>query len=205
MSAAAFPWVPEWLRIAVTLAMLAVILIVGLAALRAAATLLVFAGQVAGEGAQRLTTWLSDLLIRLALVIVAAFRGVLLTIARAFWWLARGLWARTGASMLAPIAVRLEAMRQRRMLRQLWEDEYRDQFPDFADFLDAFARGGKPRADERQEPRFDGAPPPGASPRRDPPRPRPSAPPPPPPQAPPDPKRLAFIAPGALLCIPVSG
>jgi len=75
MSAAAFPWVPEWLRIAVTLAMLAVILIVGLAALRAAAILLVFTGQVAGEGAQRLTTWLSDLLIRLALVIVAAFRG----------------------------------------------------------------------------------------------------------------------------------
>lgn len=201
MSAAAFPWVPEWLRIAVTLAMLAVILIVGLAALRAAAILLVFTGQVAGEGAERLTTWLSHLLIRLVLAVVAVLSGVLLTIARVFWRMARGLWARTGASMLAPIAVRLEAMRQRRMLRQLWEDEYRDQFPDFADFLDAFARSGKPREGEREEPRFDDTPPPGSPPRREPPRPRPAPTPPPPP----DPNRLAFIAACRLLGVPESG
>lgn len=202
MSAVAFPGVPEWLRIAVTLAMLAVILIVGLAALRAAAILLLAGAQVAGEGAQRLTMWLSDMLIQLALAVVAVLSMALLTTARAFWWAARDLWARTGASMLAPIAVRLEAVRQRQMLRQLWQDEYRDQFPEFPDFLDAFARGGKPRAGERQEPRFDNAPPPGPPPRRDSPRPRPSPPPSPPP---PDPKRLAFIAACRLLGVPESG
>ncbi|KWT91736.1 MULTISPECIES: hypothetical protein [unclassified Variovorax] len=195
MSAAAFPGVPEWLRIAVTLAMLAVILIVGLAALRAVAILLLAGAQVAGEGAQRLTIWLSDMLIQLALGAVSMTVAALPTAARAFWWMARDAWARTGARALAPFAVKLEELRQRAALRRVWANEYRDQYPTFAAFLDAFARGGKPRADERQEPRFDDAPPqPG---------PRPSSPPPPAP--PPDPKRQAFIAACRLLGVPESG
>ena len=215
MSAAAFPGVPEWLRIAVTLAMLAVILIVGLAALRAVAILLLSGAQVAGEGAQRLTIWLSDMLIQFALGVISMTVAALLAVARALWWMARHAWARTGALALAPFAVKLEELRQRAALRRVWANQYRDQYPTFAAFLDAFARGGKPCADERQEPRFDDAPPsdhprdqprdePRAPPRAPPqPGPRPSSPPPPAP--PPDPKRQAFIAACRLLGVPESG
>lgn len=178
MSAAMFPWVPDWLRILLTLAMLAVGLIVAFAAARAALYLLCVAGEAAWEGAQRLALWLSNLLIQFALGVVAVMGTALLVGARALWWGVRYLAARA----LAPLAVWFEALRQRARLRQLWGEEYRDQFPRFEDFLYAFERGGKPREEERQEPRFDNGP--KAQKKREPHRPSP----------PPDPKRLAYIA-----------
>lgn len=195
MSAAEFPWVPEWLRILLTLTLLAVGLIVAVAALRAALVVAEVVGVAGWSGAQRLTVWLSDLFIKFVLGCVAVLGAALLTAARALWWMARSLAARA----FAPMAVWFETLRQRERLRQLWEEEYRDQFPRFEDFLEAFARGGKPREDERQEPRFDEAPQPQR--KREPPQPRPSPPPPPPP----DPRRLAFVAACRLMGVPESG
>lgn len=195
MSAALFPWVPEWLRILLTLALLGLGLIVGVAALRAALVVAEVVSVAVWKCAQRLTVWLSDLLIRLLLgsgVVVAA---ALLTTARVCGQAAARLCARA----FAPLALWFESMRQREKLRLLWEEEYRDEFLRFEDFLEAFARSGKSREEERQEPRFDEAPSPKPPPKRDPPRPRPSPPP------PPDPKRLAFVAACRLMGVPESG
>jgi hypothetical protein len=196
MSAALFPWVPEWLRILLTLALLALGLIVAVAALRASLIVAEVVSVAAWKGAQRLTVWLSDLLIRLLLGSVVVLAAALLTTARVCGQAA----ARLCARVFAPLALWFESIRQREKLRLLWEEEYRDEFPRFEDFLEAFARGGKAREDERQEPRFDEAPSPKPPPKRDPPRPRPSPPPPPP-----DPKRLAFIAACRLMGVPESG
>ncbi|WP_079365516.1 hypothetical protein [Hydrogenophaga sp. H7] len=195
MSAAMYPWVPEWLRILLTLALLGLGLIVGVAALRAALIVAEVVSVAAWKGAQRLTVWLSDLLIRLVLGSGVVLAAALLTTARVCGRAAARLCARA----FAPIALWFESMRQREKLRLLWEEEYRDQFPRFEDFLEAFARGGKPREEERQEPPFDEAPRAKPPPKRDPPRPRPSPPP------PPDPKRLAFAAACRLMGVPESG
>lgn len=201
MSAVAdFLWVPEWLRLMVTLGALALGLVAGLAALRAAAVLLLAVAQAVWEGAQRLTMWLSELFINIVLSVAAAIGATLLTIGLALLVAARNLWARLSARALAPITIWLEATRQRQELRRLWANEYRDQYPRFADFLDAFARGGRPREDERQKPSFEDAPRSSPPPKRDPPRSRPSPPPPPP-----DPKRQAFIAACRVLGVPDSG
>jgi hypothetical protein len=196
MTAAVFPWVPEWLRILLTLGLLALGLIVAVAALRAAVIVAEVVSVAVWKGAQRLTVWVSDLLIRLLMGSAAILVAALLTTARVCGRAA----ARLSARAFAPLALWFESIRQREKLRLLWVEEYRDQFPRFEDFLEAFARGGKPREDERQEPRFDDAPP--GPPGRDPPRPRPSPSPPPPP---PDAKRLAFIAACRLLGVPESG
>lgn len=195
MSAALFPWVPEWLRILITLALLGLGLIVGVAALRASLIVAEVVSVAAWKGAQRLTVWLSDLLIRLLLGSGVVLTAALLTTARVCGQAAARLCGRA----FAPLALWFESMRQREKLRLLWEEEYRDQFPRFEDFLEAFARGGKPREEERQEPRFDEAPSAKPPPKRDPPRPRPSPPP------PPDPKRRAFVAACRLMGVPESG
>jgi hypothetical protein len=195
MSAAEFPWVPEWLRILLTLALLGLGLVVAVAALRAALIVAEVVSVAVWKGAQRLTVWLSDLLITLLLGSAAILVAALQTTARSGGRAVAGLSARA----FAPLAVWFESIRQRERLRQLWEEEYRDQFATFEEFLEAFARGGKPRAEERQEPRFDEAPP-GPTPKREPPQPRPSPPPPPP-----DPRRQAFIAACCLLGVPESG
>lgn len=196
MSAALFPWVPEWLRILLTLVLLALGLIVAVAALRASLIVAEVVSVAAWKGAQRLTVWLSDLLIRLLLGSGVVLAAALLTTARVCGQAA----ARLGARAFAPLALWFESIRQREKLRLLWEEEYRDQFATFEEFFEAFARGGKPREDERQEPRFDDAPRQPPPPKREPPRPRPSPPPPPP-----DPKRLAFVAACRLMGVPESG
>ena len=114
MSAIAFPGVPEWLRILVTLAVLAGGLIVAFAAARAALVLLAAALEAAWEGAQRLALWLSDLFIKLVLGCVAVIAAAVLTAARALWWMVRSLAARA----FAPMALWFERLRQRERLRQ---------------------------------------------------------------------------------------
>lgn len=201
MSAAAhLLGVPEWLQLMVRVGALALGLIMGLAALRAAAVLFLMGVQATWEGVQRLTFWLSELAIDTALCAAAAIAATVVTVFRALSGSAQKFSARLTARLLAPFLMGWEAMRQRQELRRIWANEYRDQFPTFAAFLDAFARGGRPRGDERQEPHFEDAPRSSPPPRRDPPRPRP-----PPPPPPPDPKRQAFIAACRVLGVPDSG
>lgn len=184
---AALELLPEWLRWLVLLAGLALGAIVVIAASLAALGLAVMAAEASWRGAKRLTLWLADMLVKLALLLVVDLIGAGCRAA------ARALWAVCKA--------RAARFQRRLELRRVWKAEFREDFETFADFLRAFENNGKPapkarpRPEERREPHFD---PPPVPPKRE----RPQPPPPPPP---PDPRVLAFRAACTLLGLPEAG
>jgi len=176
---AALSSLPDWLRWLVILAGLAGGAVVVIAAGLAALGLTVMAAQASWHGAKRLTFWLADMLVNLVLLLVVDLIG-----------------AGCGAAARAVYAVflaRVQRVRRWLELRRVWKTEFRDEFETFADFLEAFENGGKPRPrpEERREPHFGDAPP----------RPEPPRPPPPPP----DPRKAAYSAACKLLGLPESG
>jgi hypothetical protein len=189
MSALAdFLGVPGWLRIVVMLAMLAMALIVGLAALGA----LIMLGERAWRGSLALTESLGMFFYNVAMAAFGRLGALLKALARLLWWPVTLAWTYTGLRALDALALKTDAIRQRQQLWQLWRREFRDQFPTFGEFVEAFERGGKPRV----EPDFN------SGPRREE-RPKREEPPRPPP--PPDPQLVAYAAACRLLGLPESG
>lgn len=147
MIAAVFDFLPLWLALPVLLALCALGLIVAAAVLQA----LVMLAEAAWHGGQRLITVLTLAFVRAGLLIFQWCGMAVLGIAQMLWWGLAVLWERTGGRVLAAVRLRIEALRQRRKLWELWRREFRQDFATFAEFLDAFERGGK----QREEPRFD--------------------------------------------------
>jgi len=187
-----FALLPSWISVPLLLGACVLALIVALAAFEA----LKVVAEMALNGALHLTNVLAAVFVT---AIVAAFAGcvaLLKMLVSLAWWPLSILWENTAARALDALALKTEALRQRQQLWHYWRREFRDQFPTFREFMEAFEGGGQrreepqfqdePRTDEREQAR----------------REQDQRPPPPPP---PDPQRAAFIAACRLFGLPETG
>lgn len=195
---ATFALLPSWISVPLLLVACVLALIVALAAFEA----LKVVAEMALNGALHLTNVLAAIFVT---AIVAAFAGcvaLLKILVGLAWWPLSILWEHTAARALDALALKTEALRQRQQLWHYWRREFRDQFPTFREFMEAFEGGGErreepqfqnePRKDEREQAQRE-----QDQRKQEPPR--------PPPAPPPDPQRAAFIAACRLFGLPETG
>lgn len=143
---AVLSWFPDWLRVLLSLGVIALAAIVAIAALRAAATLGTMALEAGCNGAERLTNWLTAAFVATGIGVVGVVRIVLLTVAR---------------TARSTVAAKTASLRRWLKLWRAWRHEFRDDFATFGEFVAAFERGGQPRQKSRPSP-----PPPPPDPRQ---------------------------------------
>lgn len=144
---AVLSWLPDWLRVLLSLGVIALAAIVAIAALRAAATLGTMALEAGCNYAGRLTNWLTAAFVATGIGVVGVVRIVLLTVAQ---------------TARSTVAAKTASLRRWLKLWRAWRHEFRDDFATFGEFVAAFERGGQPR----QKPRPSPPPPPPPDPRQ---------------------------------------
>jgi hypothetical protein len=210
-----FSLMPWWISLPLLAGGCVLTLIVGFATF----TALAFLAEQTWHGSVRLTESLAGLIVNLTMTAFDACVSLLKMLVILMLWPLTIVWEYTAVWAYNAVALKTEALRQRRELWHYWRREFRDQFPTFAEFMEAFEGGGQ----RREEPQFEEElrpdrrgqderkpdKPPRPSPPSPPPRPSPPSPPPrprpPPPPPPPDPQRAAFIAACRVFGLPESG
>lgn len=189
MMSEAISFLPWWISLPLLAGACVLTLIIGFAAFSA----LVFIAQQAWHGSLRLTDSLAELFFNVTMAACAKCLALVKMLVSLAWWPLTILWEHTAVRAQNALALKAEAFRQRQQLWHHWRREFRDQFPTFREFLEAFEGGGKRREEPRfdYEPRTDGC----EQGRREQDQPRP----------PPDPQRVAFIAACRLFGLPESG
>ena len=198
-----FPW---WVSLPLLAGGCVLTLIVGFAAFNA----LTIVAQRAWDGSWHLVNSMTGLFVNMTMAAFAGSVALMRTLMGLLLWPLTMLWEHTAVRAHDALALKTEALRQRRELWHHWRREFRDQFSTFAEFMEAFEGGGQrreePQFEEEQRPDRRGQDerkpdkPPRPSPPSPPPRPRP-----PPPPPPPDPQRAAFIAACRVFGLPESG
>lgn len=186
---AAISFLPWWIGPPLLAGGCILTLIVGFAAFRA----LTIVAERAWLGACHLADSMTGLFVNVTISTFARCVALLQMLVNLLLWPLTILWEHTAVRAHNALALKAEGFRQRQQLWHHWRREFRDQFPTFQEFLEAFEGGGK----RREEPRFRDEPHTGGREqgRRDQDQPRP----------PPDPQRAAFIAACRLLGMPESG
>lgn len=145
MSAISFlPW---WIGLPLLAGGCILTLIVGFAAFRA----LAIVAERAWLGACRLADSMTGLFVNVTMCAFAGCVGLLQMLANLLLWPLTFLWEHTAVRAHNVLALKAELFRQRQQLWHQWRREFRDQFPTFQEFLEAFEGGGK----RREEPQFD--------------------------------------------------
>ena len=189
MMSEAISFLPWWISLPLLAGGCILTLIVGFAAFSA----LTIVAERAWYCAWHLVDSMTALFVHVTISALAGCVALLQMLVNLLLWPLTILWEHTAARAQNALALKAEAFRQRQQLWHHWRREFRDQFPTFREFVDAFEGGGK----RREEPRFQDAPHTDGREqgRRDQDQPRP----------PPDPQSVAFIAACRLLGLPESG
>ena len=186
---AAISLLPWWITLPLLAGGGVLTLIVGLAAFSAMSVL----AERAFHSAFRLADSMTEVFINATISAFAGCVALLQMLVNLLLWPLTILWEHTAVRAHNALTLKAEAYRQRQQLWNHWKREFRDQFPTFREFLDAF-EGRKPHRQEPQfenDPRMDGR----EQGRREQNKPRPR----------PDQQRLAFIAACRVFGLPESG
>lgn len=145
-----FGFFPVWLALPLLLALCALGLIVAAAALQTSLML----AEAAWHGSQRMTNVLTLAFARAGLLAFQWCGMAVLSVAHVLWTLLCIAWTHTAGRVQAALAIRMQAVRQRARLWDTWQNEFKDEFATFEEFVYAFEHGGK-RREEREETKFD--------------------------------------------------
>lgn len=196
MMSEAISFLPWWISLPLLAGACVLALIVALAAFAALQVL----AAMALDGAAHLTKLLADVFVNATISAVGGCIALVQMLVTLLLWPLTILWEHTAVRAHNALALKAEALRQRQELLRHWKREFRDQFPTFREFLDAFEGRQAHREEPRfqDEPRTDGRE--QGQRKQDPPRPPPD-----PPRPPPDPHRAAFIAACRVFGLPENG
>lgn len=191
-------YLPWW----ISLPLLVVAGVLALTVAFAAVGALVNLAALAWHGVTLLEVKLTEVFTNAAIYAVGVCIGLVEMLVNLLMWPLTILWEHTAMRAHNALALKAEALRQRQQLWTHWKREFRDQFPTFREFLDAFEGRNQQREEPqfKDQPRKDGRE--QGQRKQDPPRPPP---PPPPPRPPPDPQRAAFIAACRVFGLPENG
>lgn len=192
----ALSFLPWW----ISLPLVAVAGVLALIVAVAAFVALVFVAQQAWYGSLKLVDSLAGIFFSVTMAAFAGCVALLQMLVNLLMWPLTILWEHTAVRAHDALALKAEALRQRQQLLRHWKREFRDQFPTFREFLDAF-EGRQPHREEprfQDKPRADGRE--QGQRKQEPPRPPPD-----PPRPPPDPERAAFIAACRVFGLPENG
>ena len=143
----AISFLPWWIGLPLLAGGCILTLIVGFAAFRA----LTIVAERAWLGACDLADSMTGLFVNVTISAFARCVALLQMVVNLLLWPLTILWEHTAVRAHNALALKAEGFRQRQQLWHHWRREFRDQFPTFREFLEAFEGGGK----RREEPRFD--------------------------------------------------
>ena len=138
---------PWWIGLPLLAGGCVLTLVVGFAAFRA----LTIVAERAWLGACHLADSMTTLFVNVTISTFAGCVGLLQMLVSLLLWPLTILWEHTAVRAHNALALKAELFRQRQQLWHQWRREFRDQFPTFGEFLEAFEGGGK----RREEPQFD--------------------------------------------------